>query len=201
MPEPYDVYFSVDIETDGPIPGPYSMLSFGMAVAGSLRDGTFRRAQPAPSTFYRELRPISEAFDAETLDVSGLDREVLQRTGSDPALAMTEAADWVRETAGAGTPVLVAYPLAYDWAFLYWYFVSFSRTGSPFGYSSAFDMKTAFALRSARPLSLSGASRLPAELRSSRGHRHHALEDALEQAEIFANIIEWDPATHDYSAP
>ncbi|HEY5286551.1 MAG TPA: hypothetical protein VIJ50_05560 [Solirubrobacteraceae bacterium] len=104
---------------------------------------------------------------------------------------MTEAADWVRGTAQAGTPVLVAYPLAYDWSFLYWYFVAFSRTGSPFGYSSAFDMKTAFSLRAARPLSLSGASRLPDELRSNRSHRHHALEDALEQAEIFANIIEW----------
>jgi hypothetical protein len=27
-----DVYFSVDVEADGPIPGPYSMLSVGVAV-------------------------------------------------------------------------------------------------------------------------------------------------------------------------
>jgi hypothetical protein len=30
MDTPYDIYFSADIETDGPIPGPYSMLSFGI---------------------------------------------------------------------------------------------------------------------------------------------------------------------------
>jgi hypothetical protein len=54
-------------------------------------------------------------------------------------------------------------------------------------------MKTAFALRSGRPMAMAGASKLPAYLRSTREHRHHALEDALEQAEIFANIIEWDP--------
>jgi hypothetical protein len=192
MPEPYDVYFSVDIETDGPIPGRFSMLSFGIAVAGSLRDGQFLRAEPAPSTFYRELRPISESFDAETLVVSGLDRDGLSRTGSEPGHAMTEAAAWVRNTAGDGTPVLVAYPLAFDWAFLYWYFVAYSESGSPFGYSNAFDVKTAFALRSGRPLALSGASQLPRRLRSTREHRHHALEDALEQAEIFANIISWD---------
>jgi hypothetical protein len=188
-----DVYFSVDIETDGPIPGRFSMLSFGLAVAGSLRDGQFRRAEPAPATFYRELRPISETFDAETVSVSGLDRDQLLRAGDDPRQAMSQAAAWVRQVAEDSEPVVVAYPLAFDWAFLYWYFVAFSDSGSPFGYSSAFDMKTAFALRSGRPMAMSGASNLPLHLQSSRDHRHHALEDALEQAEIFANIIEWDP--------
>ena len=30
-----DVYISADIEADGPIPGRYSMLAFGLAVAGT----------------------------------------------------------------------------------------------------------------------------------------------------------------------
>jgi hypothetical protein len=191
MAESFDVYFSADIEADGPIPGRYSMLSFGLAVAGSLSDEGFERAHPAPSTFYRELRPISDEYDRDTLEVSGLDRAALASAGAAPESAMTEAAEWVRGIAGEGQPVLVAYPLAYDWSFLYWYFVAFSRTGSPFGYSSAFDMKTAFSLRGARPLAQSGASWLPKSLQSTRSHHHHALEDALEQAEIFANIIEW----------
>jgi hypothetical protein len=29
-------------------------------------------------------------------------------------------------------------------------------------------------------------------LRSLHGHTHHALDDAIEQAEIFANIFEWE---------
>ena len=52
-----DLYFSADVETDGPIPGPYSMLSFGIAVAGSFDGQTFRRPGRR-ATFYRELRPI-----------------------------------------------------------------------------------------------------------------------------------------------
>ncbi|MGE3671704.1 MAG: hypothetical protein AB7K71_18685 [Polyangiaceae bacterium] len=42
----HDVYFSADVETDGPIPGPYSMLSFALVYAGSV-DG--RRFQRPPS--------------------------------------------------------------------------------------------------------------------------------------------------------
>jgi hypothetical protein len=192
MLETPDVYFSADVETDGPIPGRFSMLSFGLVVAGSYGPEGFTRAEQSPSTFYRELQPIAEDYDSETLAVSGLDRDVLVRTGTPATQAMSDTADWVREVAGDRRPVLVAYPLAYDWSFLYWYFVAFSKTGSPFGYSSCFDMKTAFALRAGRPLGSSGASRLPDNLRSKRRHEHHALADAIEQAEIFANIVEWD---------
>ena len=31
-PSTTDVYFSADIETDGPIPGPFSMLSFAIVL-------------------------------------------------------------------------------------------------------------------------------------------------------------------------
>jgi hypothetical protein len=31
-----DAYFSADVETDGPIPGPFSMLSFALVYAGSF---------------------------------------------------------------------------------------------------------------------------------------------------------------------
>jgi len=34
-----DAYFSADVETDGPIPGPFSMLSFAIVYAGTF-DGT-----------------------------------------------------------------------------------------------------------------------------------------------------------------
>ena len=38
-----DVYFSVDDETDGPIPGPFSMLSFAIVYAGAFDGCTFFR--------------------------------------------------------------------------------------------------------------------------------------------------------------
>jgi hypothetical protein len=191
MQPPFDVYVSVDVETDGPIPGPFSMLSFGMVVVGRYDGGKLERVDPTKSGFYRELRPISNDYDAETMAVSGLSRDELLRTGIDPVDAMSDAAAWVREVAGEGTPVLVAYPLSFDWSWLYWYFVSFSRTGSPFGFSSCLDIKTAYAVRARKPIALSGASKLPPELRSSRNHVHHGLADAIEQSEIFLNILDW----------
>ena len=38
-----DAYFSADVETDGPIPGPFSILSFAMVYAGSFDGKRFER--------------------------------------------------------------------------------------------------------------------------------------------------------------
>jgi hypothetical protein len=40
-----DSYFSADVETDGPIPGPYSMLSFALVYAGSFDGRKFERPE------------------------------------------------------------------------------------------------------------------------------------------------------------
>ena len=57
-----DVYFSADVETDGPIPGPYSMLSFALVYAGSFDGKQFRHPENFEENFYRELKPVSEKF-------------------------------------------------------------------------------------------------------------------------------------------
>ena len=85
MPSTPDLYFSVDIEADGPIPGPFSMLSFGLVVAGRFDGRQFESRLDRPDTFYRELKPISRSFVPEALEVSGLDRDRLEREGADPA--------------------------------------------------------------------------------------------------------------------
>jgi hypothetical protein len=186
-----DVYFSADVETDGAIPGPYSMLSFALVAAGYYDGERFVRPSGEREEFYAELRPISETFDPEALAVNGLDRAKLVEHGEDPETVMTAANEWVRKAAGAGRPVLVAYPLSFDWSWLYWYFIRFSRGGSPFGHSRCFDMKTAFAVKAHLPVSEAGKSQLFPYLRSREEHTHHALQDAIEQAEIFANLFEW----------
>lgn len=186
-----DVYFSADVETDGPIPGPYSLLSFALVFAGRFDGTRFERPASLDKTFYRELQPISDSFQPEALKVNGMDRERLIVTGDEPERAMTAASDWIRSIAGTGQPVLVAYPLSFDWAWLYWYFVRFSRHGSPFEHSRCFDIKTAFAVKARRPIADSGRSQLLPDLTAQRTHTHHALDDAKEQAEIFANLFEW----------
>jgi len=190
--EVLDVYFSADVETDGPIPGPFSMLSFGLVLAGTFDGKIFKRPIDYCETFYRELQPVSNDFQIEALRVNGLDRDRLVREGILPATAMTEAAEWVRALTGAGRPILVAYPLSFDWSFLYWYFIRFSEQGSPFNHSQCFDIKTAFAVKAHIPIAAAGRRRLMPSLRANGIHTHNALEDAIEQAHVFANLFEWD---------
>jgi hypothetical protein len=190
--ERVDAYFSADVETDGPIPGPFSILSFALVYAGRFDGTRFERPSRLDRTFYRELRPISTEFQTEALRVNGLDRDRLVREGSEPIAAMNEAASWVRSIAGSDRPVLVAYPLSFDWSWLYWYFVRFGAEGSPFSYSRCFDIKTAFAVKARLPVAQAGRSHLIPALRSDRPHTHNALDDAREQAEIFARVFEWE---------
>jgi hypothetical protein len=187
-----DAYFSADVETDGPIPGPFSILSFALVYAGSFDGRHFRRPDNYQQTLYKELRPISENFEPEALHVNGLDRARLCLEGEPPEKVMTEACRWVKTIAGAAQPVLVAYPLSFDWSWLYWYFIRFSTEGSPFAYSRCFDIKTALAVKSGIPISEAGRSRIGPSLRSSHPHTHHAVDDAIAQAEIFANVFEWE---------
>jgi hypothetical protein len=187
-----DVYFSADVETDGPIPGPFSMLSFALVLAGSFDGERFSRPADLRCSFYSELRPISDAFEPEALRVNGLDRKRLCIEGKAPELAMEEASIWIKRVAGRGRPVLVAYPLSFDWSWLYWYFSRFVKQGSPFKHSSCFDVKTAIAVKGHIPISEAGRPKLQPFLRSNHAHTHHALDDAAEQAEIFANVFEWD---------
>ena len=186
-----DVYFSADVETDGPIPGPFSMLSFALVYAGSFDGKTFERPDSYDLHFNAELRPISHEYQAEALRVNRLDRERLCREGQDPEKAMTEAARWVRSVASGGRPVVVAYPLSFDWTWLYWYFIRFSTEGSPFNHSGCFDIKTAYAVKASVPIAEAGRRQLESTLRPPGSHTHDALEDATEQAQIFANLFEW----------
>ena len=184
-----DVYFSVDVETDGPIPGRYSMLSFALVYAGAFDGRTFYEPPDYSHCFYRELQPIFPEFEVEALQVNGLDREKLLESGLSPYAAMTEAASWVEGIVGKAEPVFVAYPLSFDWTWMYWYFVQFSSAGSPFGFSKCFDIKTAMALTLGRTVRSVGKERIPSVLQSKSPHTHNALDDAISQAELFSNIF------------
>jgi hypothetical protein len=57
-------YVMVDVESDGPIPGDYSMICVGAVL---VQEGL-------GETFYGRLRPISEQWIPEALAVSGFSR-------------------------------------------------------------------------------------------------------------------------------
>ncbi|MGO9762494.1 MAG: 3'-5' exoribonuclease domain-containing protein [Solirubrobacteraceae bacterium] len=186
-----DLYLSLDIETDGPIPGPYSMLSLGACVAGRFNGEVFERLNPTSATFYIELRPIAETSEPAALKVTQLDRAALVRSGADPADAMNRFVDWIAELADKDRPIVCAYPAGFDWMFLYWYLQSYASDQSSLRFSSVLDVKTMYAVKARVPFERAGLDDLPPFLRSSRRHTHNALDDALQQADVFANIFEW----------
>ena len=155
-------YIMVDIESDGPIPGDYSMVCFGAVVV----EPELNRA------FYGRLRPISEKFIPEALAVSGFTRgEVLQF--DDPETVMRQFADWLRQVS-PDRMLFISDNNGFDWQFINWYFHHF--TGSnPFGFSST-------NLGSLYKGMVMGTLQTFKHLRRTR-HTHHPVDDAIGNAE------------------
>ena len=188
-----DMYISADIECDGPIPGMYSMLSFGLAVAGTYDGCTYAAAPPHANTLYVELKPISDRYDPEMLRHCQLDRNRLELHGTDPRVAMQEAGRWVEETTAGYRPVIVAYPASFDWMFLNYYFVAYGDAGCPFLHSSVICIKSMYFAKANTTVSRSVKPLMPETLKAQPLHTHNALDDAIEQAELFSNIMRWKP--------
>lgn len=116
-------YIMVDIESDGPIPGDYSMVCFGAVLV-----------QPGlEQTFYGRLKPISEKWIPEALAVSGFSRETCL-TFDEPTQVMRSFADWLKQVSD-GKPMFVSDNNGFDWQFINWYFHHFLGR-NPFGFSS-----------------------------------------------------------------
>jgi len=112
-------YVSVDVETTGPVPGEYNLLSIGACIVGDSRE-----------FFSSKLRPITDRFVPEALKISGLSLEELRRSGEDPAVAMQRFAAWVTVACAGARPVFVGFNASFDWSFVNWYFVSVRPTPS-----------------------------------------------------------------------
>jgi hypothetical protein len=189
-PATREIYISADIETDGPVPGKYSMLSFGLAAVATYDGHSVERLDARAHAAYWELQPVTDSFDPEALAVNGLDRERLRRTGQQPADAMRTAADWVNAVAADRKPVLVAYPVAFDWLFLHWYFETYAGE-SPFGHGSCLDIRSLYVGASGSTFAGSSKRHIPERLQPRAAHTHHALDDAIEQGQLFVNILEF----------
>src|SRR5262245_38667413 len=83
-----EVFISVDVETSGPIPGEYSMLSLG---ACNVDDDT--------QFFSCEIKPINQNADPKAMEVSGLSLARLQESGLAPQEAMQRFDEWARRQA------------------------------------------------------------------------------------------------------
>lgn len=116
-------YIMVDIESDGPIPGDYSMIALGAIVVNEALD----------TTFFAQIRPISDRYVPEALAVSGYSRaETL--LFSEATQAMTDFAVWISQVS-QDRPIFISDNNGFDWMFVCWYFHHFLGK-NPFGFSS-----------------------------------------------------------------
>ena len=176
-----EIYVSTDVEADGPIPGPHSMLSFASAA--------FTADKTLIGTFARNLQTLEGAApDAATSAWWKTQPEAwaaCRRDQVPPASAMRDYVAWLEDL--PGKPVFVGYPAAYDFMFVYWYLLKFAGK-SPFSHA-ALDIKT-FAM------SLLGSEyrkttkrTMPRRWFDDTPHTHVALDDALGQGALFCNML------------
>ena len=116
-------YVMVDVEADGPIPGDFSMVCFAAVV---VEPGLSR-------SFYARLRPISVAWVADALKVSGFSREETMAF-DEPRQVMERFAEWLRGLHSKRV-IFISDNNGFDWQFINWYFHHFLDE-NPFGFSS-----------------------------------------------------------------
>lgn len=186
-----EFYISVDIETDGPIPGRFSMLEIGAVVVGS-HDGV--RFKPAPEgetsmSFQTLVRPITDRSDPAALAATGFNREDATRDGLPAQEAMRRFSDWILKCAGDAEPVMVGYPAAFDWSFIYWYSMEFLGS-SPFKHSRYIDVKSLYMGLTGCTHMSSGSNSMDQRITGPIDKlEHRALADAQEQGRWFVGVM------------
>ncbi len=170
-------YVSVDIETSGPHPRQHSILSIGACLV----------ARPHV-TFYVELQPINDQYTSEALSISGLSMSRLLKEGVSPVEAMKRFENWlVQNISSEMRPIFVAFNAAFDWMFINDYF-HYYLGHNPFGHS-ALDIKALYMGMKRVPWRSTSFRHISANELDNRELKHNALEDAIDQGEIFSKLL------------
>lgn len=171
-----EFFVSVDVETAGPNPGRYALLSIGACPVDDPQNG-----------FYVELVPTSDEVAADALEVSGLSLEELAATGIPPEEAMLQFEAWLSATVPTGHRVVfTAFNAPFDWMFVEDYFQRYLGR-NPFGYS-ALDVKAYYMGKAGVAWARTSMRYLYPLYLGGQQLSHNALSDARDQAEIFRAI-------------
>lgn len=177
-----EIYVSTDIEADGPIPGPHSMLSLGSAAyqpdktlvaTFSVNLETLPDAEPHPrqTEWWKKHK---KAFEAARVDPVP------------PDVAMRDYVAWLDGL--PGEPVFVAWPLGFDFTFVYWYLERFVGR-SPFGFSGIDVKSVAMAMLGGRDYRQTVKRHMPRRWFDEHPTTHVALDDAIAQGALFCNML------------
>ncbi len=171
-----EAYISVDVETAGPSPSHYSLLSIGACSV----------SQPE-KTFYIELQPVNDEMLPEAFDIHGLSMEALRTSGIPPTEAMASFDSWLKEVVpNHQVPVFVAFNAPFDWMFVSDYFYRYLGH-NPFGHA-AIDIKAYYMGFTGSTWKETTMQNVTQDYLGGRQISHNAEEDAIDQAEIFTRI-------------
>jgi hypothetical protein len=177
-----EIYISTDIESDGPIPGPNSMLS-------SFGSAAFRADKTLVATFTANLTTLPDAQgDPRTMDWWKTQPEAWEACRTDPRPpdeVMPEYVAWLKQL--PGRPVFVGYPAGFDFLFVYWYLIRFTGE-SPFSHS-ALDIKSYAMAVLGTDYRASVKRNMPKQWFDDLPHNHVALDDAIGQGALFCNML------------
>lgn len=176
-----ELYISIDIETSGPVPGIYSLLSIGACLI----------SEPNQS-IYLELQPDSPKYDLEAVTITGLDLNRLKNEGLPPKIAMQKLEEWLTQICPTGQKaVFVGFNAPFDWSFINYYFHKYSGS-NPFGFT-AIDIKAYYMGATGCLWKETKSSQIIAELTPLNTPNHNALDDARFQAELFTLMLKNRP--------
>ena len=187
-------YVVCDIEADGPVPGPYSMISLG-AVAVT-KDGTQN------GEFEINLHPLDNAkthpmtmkwFSTHAPDAL----EYARQNQVSPRDAMNKFGDWLL---ALPTPrVMAAHPAPLDFMWINWYiqvFLANRLEEPPFTFpffdkkgQAAFDIKSYAAAVLGKDYIKIDRGNYSKELHDNKKHSHKAIEDAREYAQLLIKLL------------
>lgn len=181
-----EIYVSTDIEANGPIPGPNSMLSFGsVALDLSESDNPIIVSEFTRNTIEIENSSPDPLTMSEFWDKNPKAWAACHEDRVAAEVAMQEYVTWLKSL--PGKPVFVGYPGSYDFMWIYWYLIKFTGE-SPFKFQ-ALDAKTYACAVLRIPFKQVGKNSMPKSwFDKTLKHTHRAIDDAREQGMMFAKM-------------
>ncbi len=173
-----DFFIVVDVEAAGPTPGEFAMLSVGACTVSLPHQ-----------TFYIELKPDSLRSQEEAMRIHGLSMHTLAQQGVEPRAGMHAFARWVKEVTPQGKKaVFTAFNAPFDWMFVNEYFHRYLEH-NPFGHK-ALDIKAYFMGLHGVSWAETSHKEICAYYGLQAGLSHNAVEDAQQEASLFALILD-----------
>lgn len=177
MSAPEETFVSVDVETAGPYPERYPLLSIGACLVDD----------PAQA-FSVELKPLKRDAQQLALQATRLSMEKLAVDGTEPAKAMRQLAGWIRKVVPHGhQPIMVAFNAPFDWPFINHYFFEYVGE-NPLGHN-AIDIKAFYMGLIGCAWEETSMFYLSPRFLSGQQSPGDALADARRQAELFRKLL------------